>query len=218
MVTLYLGRHGTTKLNSEEKLRGWIDVGLNKEGVREAEAMAKAMQKTDIERLYSSDLDRADHTAQIVGQYHGLKPIKRSWFRPINYGELEGKLLKDIKPRLQDLNNIWKKDPTYEAPGGESFQEFQDRNLQGLQAILDTAMDETEVMLIAHLRNTLLIHGVATTGGPLEGERVQMMDGKHWSQEPGSVSRLEYDQSEQRLYFRGMFFDPQPATKMGMVS
>lgn len=170
-VTLFLARHGTTKLNSEEKLRGWIDIPLNKEGIEEAEQMGIAMSKTEIDRIYCSDLDRADHTAQIVAKHHKLKPIPRQWFRPLSYGELEGKSLKDIEPELQKLNETWKDDPGYEVPGGESWEEFQSRNIQGLHAILKNAKDDEQIMLVAHLRNTLLFHAVAITGGPLKDRK-----------------------------------------------
>lgn len=210
-ITLYLGRHGETKLNSEDKLRGWKDVPLNENGVREAEAMGVAMSKTDIDRIYASDLDRADHTAQIVAKHHQLKPVLRQWFRPLNYGDLNGKSLADIKPKLQELNDIWKTNPDHEAPGGESFTEFQDRNLQGLHAILKAAKDGEEIMVVAHLRNCLLFHSVATTGGPLKGDSIQTMDGEGWHQDPGAVSRFEFNQEGAMLKFKGIFFEPKKA-------
>lgn len=206
-VTLFLGRHGETKLNSEDKLRGWIDVPLNADGKKEAEAMGVAMAKTDIDRLYSSDLDRADHTATIVGKHHGLKPILRQWFRPLNYGEMQGKEIKDIQPQLDQLNEIWKTNPEHEAPGGESWKEFQDRNLQGLHAILRSAEDGEQIMLVAHLRNCLLLHGVAVSGGPLEGDSLDLMKGKNWHQESGSVSKFEYEEEGAILKYLGMFFE-----------
>lgn len=205
MITLFLGRHGETKLNSEDKLRGWMDVPLNEAGVKEAEAMGVKMSKTDMDRVYCSDLDRADHTASIVAKHHDLKPIPRMWFRPLNYGDLNGKSLKEIKPKLQELNDIWKTNPDHEAPGGESFTEFQNRNLGGLQSILRNAHDSEQIMLVAHLRNALLFHGVATTGGPLAGNDIQMMDGEGWHQESGAVSRFEFNQESERLIFKGMY-------------
>ena len=96
MITIYLGRHGETALNSEERLRGWIDEPLNAEGIKEAKAMGKKMKQYPIDRVYCSDLDRADHTASIVAKEHKLKQIPRVWFRPINNGEWNGKKVADI--------------------------------------------------------------------------------------------------------------------------
>lgn len=215
MITLFLGRHGQTKLNAQERLRGWLDEGLDAVGVKEAEAMGAAMSKTDIDRVYCSSLDRADHTAQIVAKHHGLKPIPRDWFRPLNYGSLNGKLLSEIQPELDRLNEVWQTNPDEEAPNGESWTEFQDRNLQGLHAILKAAEDGEQIMLVAHLRNCLLFHGVAVGGGPLRGDTLELMQGKDWHQESGAVSRFEWN--EDRLIFKGMFFDPKESEeKAGM--
>ena len=203
-VTLFLGRHGETRLNSEDKLRGWMDVPLNDKGIEEAKAMGELMAKTDIDRIYASDLDRADHTAQIVAKHHQLKPILRPWFRPLNYGDMAGKSLKEIQPKLDELNEIWKTDPDHEVPGGESFTEFQDRNLQGLHAILKNAQDSEQIMVIAHLRNCLLFHAVAMTGGPLKGKDVMAMAGKDWHQESGSVSQFTYDPKNAMLKYNGI--------------
>lgn len=210
-VTLYLGRHGETKLNSEDKLRGWVDIPLNDVGIEEANAMGDKMSSTKIDRIYASDLDRADHTAQIVAEHHKLKVIARSWFRPINFGDLNGKSLKDIAPELDRITKIWETNPDHEVPGGESFTEFQDRNLQGLHAILKNAEDDEQIMLVAHLRNAILFHAVATTGGPLKGDDVSQMDGKEWEQAPGSVSKFEFDQEGVVLRYIGMFFEPKVA-------
>ncbi len=196
MITLYLGRHGETKLNSEDKLRGWIDVPLNSDGVKEAHAMATLMATKPIDRVYCSDLDRADHTAQIVAKKHDLVVTPRSWFRPLNYGDLNGQKLSDIQPTIDKLNEIWKTDPQHEAPGGESFAAFQERNLGGLHAIMRNAKDGEEILLVAHLRNCLLFHAVATLGQPLIGDAIQMMDGKSWHQESGAVSQFQYHKGD----------------------
>lgn len=211
MITFFLGRHGETRLNSEDKLRGWLDIPLNADGVKEANAMGEAMSKTNIDRLYCSDLDRADHTATIVGKHHNLKPISRQWFRPLHYGDLEGKSIKDIQPQLDQLNEIWKTNPDHEAPGGESWNEFQDRNLQGLHAILKAAEDGEQIMLVAHLRNCLLLHGVAVSGGPLAGDTLDLMKGKDWHQESGAVSKYEFNQDGAILQYVSMFFEPKVA-------
>lgn len=213
MITLYMGRHGETKLNSEERLRGWIDEPLNKAGIKEAEAMGVAMSETDIDRVYCSSLDRADHTAEIVAKHHNLKQIPRDWFKPLNYGDLNGKPIKDIQPELNRLNDVWRTNPNEKAPNGESFTQFQDRNLGGLHAILKSAKDEEQILLVAHLRNCLLFHAVAISGGPLQGDSIQLMDGKSWHQDSGSVSRFEFDPKSAALKFKGMFFNSEEAKK-----
>jgi len=195
LIILYVGRHGETDLNSEDKLRGWKDEPLNADGIKEAKEMAQNMKKFPIDRIYCSDLDRADKTAEIVAKEHGLKQIPRQWFRPINYGSLQGKPLKEIQDKLDEITKKWETDPTYEAPDGESFDTFQERNLGGLHAILRAADDGEQIMIVAHLRNCLLFHGVAIHGGPLIGKDVHEMAGKTFHQESGAVTKYEWDGS-----------------------
>ena len=193
MITLFIGRHGETKLNSEERLRAWIDEPLNATGVKEAHAMGKQMKQFPIDKVYCSDLDRAEHTATIVAEMHDLTPMPRKWFRPLDYGTLSGKKIKDIQPMLDKLNEQWMTDPDVDAPSGESFASFQNRNMDGLEEIMLAAKDGEMIMIVAHLRNCLLFHGISVTGGPLEGEDMKLMIGDDFHQESGQVARYSWD-------------------------
>lgn len=199
-IKIYLGRHGETDLNSEERLRGWIDEPLNGDGIKEAKVMGEKMKKYPIDRIYCSDLDRADHTAQMVAKQHNLKPIPRQWFRPINFGEWNGKKVADIKDKMQELLDKWKTNPGLEAPGGESFADFQERNLGGLHAVVRAATEGEQIMIVAHLRNCLLFWAVAKNEAPLEGDALDLIDDKHYHQDSGEVSVFEWDGS---LKFKG---------------
>jgi broad specificity phosphatase PhoE len=202
MITIYFGRHGETDLNSEDRLRSWIDEPLNADGIKEAEAMAKKMEKFPLNRIYTSDLDRADKTARIVAKAHNLKPIPRQWFRPINYGEWNGKKVTDVKEEMQKLLDEWKTNPDKKAPGdGDSFTEFQDRFLGGLHAVINAASGNEQIMILGHLRNCLLLWAVAKNGEPLKGDTLDLIDDKHFHQESGSVAKYEWDGS---LQFKGI--------------
>lgn len=202
MITLYIGRHGETDLNSEERLRSWIDEPLNADGVKEAKAMSDLMKDIPLDKIYCSDLDRADHTAQIVAEPHDMPVTAKSWFRPLNYGKLSGKKIADIQDQLDKYNAIWQTDPDAEVPGGESFTEFQDRNLDGLAAVIGRATDGDSILIVAHLRNCLLFHGVALNGGPLKGKALELMEGKDWHQESGAVSQFVCDPTSIEGAFR----------------
>jgi broad specificity phosphatase PhoE len=216
MITLYLGRHGETALNKEHKLRGWKDVPLTEAGKKDAENLAVKMKDFPIERFYASDLERAADTARIIAKPHGEKPILRNWFRPLNYGDLNGKPLKEVEKKLFALNDAWSKDPSVKAPNGESFDEFQDRNLGGIKAIMAVAEDGDKIMLVAHLRNALLFHAVALNGGLLEGKAIQAMDGKNWNQDHHEVSKFEWD--GEKLKFIDLMFGTGAKKKGDVVS
>jgi broad specificity phosphatase PhoE len=209
MVTFLFCRHGETDLNSEKKLRSWIDVPLNRLGIKDAEHMADELKKTMFDKIYASDLKRSVKTAEIIADSHRLKVIENEAFRPLNYGTLNGKLLTDIQDKLDELTEEWKTNPDAKAPKGESFTEFQDRNLTALKKILNQPEVES-ILLVGHLRNSLLFHEFALIGKPLEGESVQVMDGKKWAQEEGSIA--EYEWEDNKLTFVGMIGDKKATT------
>ena len=69
MGKLILGRHRHTPLNSpgaDERLRAWLDVPLDEQGLREAAETAKRLTNYPIEVIYCSDLRRARQTAEVL--------------------------------------------------------------------------------------------------------------------------------------------------------
>lgn len=71
----------------------WTDWDLSELGVQQAETMGRklAAQLTKPYVMYSSDLLRARHTAEIVGRHLGLAPTLRTELRERNLGRCVGK-------------------------------------------------------------------------------------------------------------------------------
>ena len=71
MGKLILIRHGHTPLNghgSEERLRSWLDVPLDEQGLQEAAETAEKIANYRVTAIFSSDLRRARQTAEITRQ------------------------------------------------------------------------------------------------------------------------------------------------------
>ena len=67
MGKLILVRHGHTPLNGhgkDERLRAWLDIPLDDQGMREGEEIAEKLSHLDVTGIYSSDLRRARQTAE----------------------------------------------------------------------------------------------------------------------------------------------------------
>jgi len=191
MGKLILVRHGKTVLNSldeAERLRGWMDVPLDEQGLREAEETAQRLSQYPVEHIYSSDLYRARQTADAVVRAT-LAPIMHTPdLRPWNVGTLAGQRVKDILPILRQLEL----DPSLPAPGGESFLQFCDRYSRKLEELLDIAnRSKTCIVAVTHVRNLLaaptLLHGgdkghIPVTGGPKTGSLVWVeKNGEGWN-------------------------------------
>ena len=71
-TTILLIRHGETAWNVERRLQGHLDIGLNAEGERQAAALGAALAGEHIDRVLSSDLARARHTAEAIVAARGL--------------------------------------------------------------------------------------------------------------------------------------------------
>jgi probable phosphoglycerate mutase len=201
MGKLILVRHGKTKLNSldsAERLRGWMDVPLDEQGLREAEETAQRLAQYPVGHIYSSDLYRARQTADAVVKATLAPIVHTSGLRPWNVGTLAGQRVKDILPILKQLEV----DPSLPAPGGESFLQFCDRYLRKLEELLDLA-DRSEVCIVAvtHVRNLLaaptLLHGgnkahIPVTGGPKTGSLV-------WVEKNGEGWNLRVDEAPETV-------------------
>jgi broad specificity phosphatase PhoE len=181
MGKLILVRHGKTALNSldsAERLRGWMDVPLDEQGLREAEETAQRLVAYPVDHIYSSDLYRARQTAEAVAKATLAPILHTSDLRPWNVGTLAGQRVKDILPILRQLEL----DPSQSAPEGESFLQFCDRYSRKLQELLDIANRAKGcVVAVTHVRNLLaaptLLHGgdkghIPVTGGPKTGSLV----------------------------------------------
>ena len=106
-MLLTLIRHGPTEWNASRRFQGRTDVPLSPTGRAHALAAAGALKSEQIERIYSSDLQRALETAQIVGEPHGAQILTDERLREFDFGAWEGLTWIEIvarNPHLYGLN------------------------------------------------------------------------------------------------------------------
>ncbi|MDF2722840.1 MAG: phosphoglycerate kinase [Paenibacillus sp.] len=88
-TTIGIVRHGITDWNGEKRLQGHTDIPLNEAGRRQAELVGKRMSGETWDVVYSSDLSRANETARIAVERHGLVITKDVRLRETYFGEIE---------------------------------------------------------------------------------------------------------------------------------
>jgi probable phosphoglycerate mutase len=170
---LILVRHGKTTLNSlddEERLRGWMDIPLDEQGLREAQELAQRIAEYPVHRIYCSDLNRARQTAEAVVRATQAPIVYLSELRPWNVGTLAGQRVKDILPTLLQLEV----DLEMPAPGGEPFLAFYARYSQKLTELLEIAAQcPACIVAVTHHRNLLstptILHAGDKTKIPVRG-------------------------------------------------
>jgi 2,3-bisphosphoglycerate-dependent phosphoglycerate mutase len=96
MATLVLLRHGESVWNAEGLFTGWVDIGLSKQGLAEAEHAGELLTASGLQPriVHTSLLTRAIQTANATLETADLAwlPVRRSWrLNERHYGALQGK-------------------------------------------------------------------------------------------------------------------------------
>ena len=158
---IYLIRHSKTKFNNDdnqdagsiERIRGWIDLELTREGLEIAKNDAKQFEDIDIDKIISSDLTRAIQTAKAIADVVLCDITLTRDFRPWNLGDLQGKVVTEVLDELSDYANR----PDDEVPGGESFNIFKDRCLTAFAKVMNKFEKKNKsIIIVTHYRNIKL--------------------------------------------------------------
>lgn len=136
---IILIRHGETAWNAERRLQGHIDIALNTEGERQADALAGALAGERFDAVVSSDLQRAHQTALAVAGMHGIGVKTDPALRERCYGAFEGLLYAEIEQRYPAEFAAWQaRDVDSTVPDGarraETFRQFYQRSIAGILA------------------------------------------------------------------------------------
>ncbi|USS85684.1 histidine phosphatase family protein [Fructilactobacillus myrtifloralis] len=92
-INLFFVRHGQTHLNHYHRIQGWSDSDLTDQGVQDAVAAGKQLQRISFDQAYSSDTKRASRTARIILEANPApltEPVQKFAFREENFGYFEG--------------------------------------------------------------------------------------------------------------------------------
>ena len=143
----YLVRHG----QDDETVRGgWSQMPLSLEGVRQVEALAEKLSAICIGSIYSSDLQRAVQTADILANRLHTPVAVLADFREVNNGELAG--MKNALALHRYPGLFWNQmgwEQSY--PNGESPKQFYERITAGWERFTKQIADRDEnVMLVTH--------------------------------------------------------------------
>jgi probable phosphoglycerate mutase len=147
-TSLLLVRHALNDWVGD-RLAGWTpEVHLNDKGRAQAEALAERLAKESIAAVYSSPLERAVETAEIVAAPHRLEVHIREGLGEVRYGEWTGQSLKDLAKE-----EAWRVVQFYPSgarfPGGEAIREMQARAVAELDAIVAAHPGQT-VLAVSH--------------------------------------------------------------------
>lgn len=146
----HLIRHG----KDDDTVRGgWSSIGLTEFGVEQVHELGRELESMElgVDCIYSSDLQRAKETAEILAEYLNVPINFRPEFRETNNGDLAGMKNDEASEKYPGL--YWSSlEYTESYPNGESPETFYKRVEEGwLKFKEETRMTGAKnVMLVTH--------------------------------------------------------------------
>ena len=101
-MKIFITRHSKTLWNQEKKLQGWKDSPLTKEGINDALLLKKRIKDISIDYCYSSPINRAKQTSEILFDH----VILDDRLKEMNFGIYEGKNIAELLNDKQ-YDDLW---------------------------------------------------------------------------------------------------------------
>lgn len=150
-MLLYLVRHGETDWNAERRIQGVSETPLNSIGRAQAEALVSSFRGRPVVALYTSPLERARQTAEVLGAALGLEVREEARLAELDQGDLEGMTFDQIEETYNGFLERWRTVPAeVQMPRGENLHQLQAR---AWDAVEDIRARHPEKMVIAVSHN-----------------------------------------------------------------
>ncbi len=157
MARLILIRHGQSVWNATNRFTGWTDVELSEKGVIEAEEAGRQLSGIRIDVVHTSDLMRAQRTAEIVMQQNESSgedvPTNYDWrLNERHYGALQGlNKAETAEKHGAEQVHIWRRSFDVPPPEGESLEMTAERTIPYFtEEILPDLESGKNVLVSAH--------------------------------------------------------------------
>jgi probable phosphoglycerate mutase len=166
MTRVLLIRHGETAWNREERWQGHADVPLCDVGIEQARLLASHLRGPayrnggrPIRVLYSSDLQRASQTAEVVARALGLETRLDAAWREIDVGRWAGSRREEIREKFADEWRRIEDGEDLPRGGGETFRGFSARIVAALERLrADHAYQTIAVVTHGGVIRAALLH------------------------------------------------------------
>lgn len=148
---IFLVRHARPELPHGSRVYyGHTDYPLSASGIQMAKRLNGDLNGIKFSRIYSSDLERARHTAELTAPGNEPDIIVTSELREIYMGEWEGKSFDEVRAEWEEIYE--KRGADFDKippPGGESFVGLQKRAVPAFERILDES-PAGNILVVSH--------------------------------------------------------------------
>ena len=145
-------RHAQAENNAKRILAGRTEgVHLTKTGLEQAERIAKYLKPLDISAIYSSPIERASHTAEIVAKNNSLDHNLDDRLTEIEMGKFTRMNYDDMFAKYGNIFlKFYENDPVIAEHEVETFPQVQSRILDMVNHIVEKHKNEN-VILVTHM-------------------------------------------------------------------
>lgn len=148
---VYITRHGQTEWNIVKRLQGRKNSPLTQSGIDRAEELAKRLDSINIDKIYTSPIERAYKTAKILKGNKEIDIITHEGLMEMDFGDYEGRTTEDIlkeNPHF-DMDLIMKGDINLCAPNGENLFNVRERVCIAMNEIINNNRGQS-ILVVAH--------------------------------------------------------------------
>lgn len=159
MITILLARHGQSDWNAAKRWQGHADRPLTDVGRAQARELAERLTSIDLDVVYSSDLERARETAEIVAAAKRVPVRIERDLREVDVGSWSGLTRAEAEERFPAAYRRW----VGGGEGwddGETYEQLRDRVTSAIFRIA-AEHDGGRVLVVAHGGSIRAIHAAA---------------------------------------------------------
>jgi len=152
-LNLYIIRHGETAYNKLGRIQGQsCDSNLTELGIKQAELVGEKIKDIHFDFIYTSDLKRAETTAEIIVNSANLqtKITPSKLLRERNFGDIEGLNAEEIEKKYPLSMSEFRVSTTTPPPNGESLQDMLSRLKKFYSVIKKQHIDDNNILIITH--------------------------------------------------------------------
>ncbi|MCH4009091.1 histidine phosphatase family protein [Companilactobacillus sp.] len=152
MAELYVVRHGETDTNKEMRINGRsTNMPLNEKGIQQAENLAKEIDMSSFDVVYTSPMTRALQTAEILNKGVHDELIQDDRLYEADYGSWDGVSEDELEkkyPQTFDENGFLLPSYINYAENAEDYEHVYQRVESFLQDV--TKLGDKKVMAVCH--------------------------------------------------------------------
>ena len=197
MSNLILIRHGQSVWNAANRFTGWTDVELSEVGVSEAEEAGRSLSSRRIDVVHTSDLIRAQRTAEIIMSLNEASEgysTRFDWrLNERNYGSLQGLNKAETAEKFgAEQVHIWRRSFDVAPPDGESLEMTAERTIPYFEEeILPDLQEGRGVLVSAHGNSlrSIVMHIEGISPEDIVSLEIQTGSPMFYEFEDGEISR-----------------------------